>query len=151
MLAARHSCKWDTVTKTLTTAEDCIQSEKAKAFEGAAWFKDEFGLPGNNATQNQSRFAAPKALFNLDNAGSRKTIHDRHRKVQIEESANTVLGTPPRKEKTKPVVNMTGNEEDSASSTSLSSDKSADLNDKRLRSQSSSSTDGSITSAAGSR
>ena len=70
MLAAQHSCKWDTDTRTLTTVEDCIQSEKANAFEGAAWFKDEFGLLGNNATQNQSRFVAPEALFNLGNTGS---------------------------------------------------------------------------------
>ena len=149
MLAARHSCKWDTATKTLTTVDDHIQSKKAKAFEGAAWFKDEFGLLGNNATRNQSCFVAPEALFNLDDAGSCKTIHDRHRKVQIKESSNTVSRTPPRKEKTKPVVNMTGNEEDSASSTSLSSGESADSNDNRSRSQSLSSTDGS-TSAAGS-
>ena len=137
MLAVWHSCKWDMATKTLTTAEDRIQSKKAKAFEGAAWFKDEFGLLGNIATQNRSCFVAPKALFNLDNAGSRKTTHDRHRKVQIKESANTVLGTPPRKKKTKLVINMTGNEKDSASSTSSSSDKSADSTDERSRSQSS--------------
>ena len=81
MLAERHRCKWDTATKTLTTVEDCIQSEKAKAFEGAAWFNDEFGLLGKNATRNQTRFAAPETLFDLDNAASRKTIHDRHKKV----------------------------------------------------------------------
>ena len=49
MLAARHSCKWDKETRSLITADDRIQSKKVKAFEGAAWFKDEFGLLGKNA------------------------------------------------------------------------------------------------------
>ena len=165
MLAERHRCKWDTATKTLTTVEDSIQSKKAKAFEGAAWFKDEFGLLGKNATQNQTRFAAPETLFDLDDAASRKTIHDRHKKVQIEEGgktshdrhkkvqieegANKVLGTPPRKEKAKSVVDMTGDDEDSASSTSSSSGESTGSGDERSRSQASSSGDGSIMSATG--
>ena len=50
MLAARHSYKWDKETRSLITADDRIQSKKVKAFEGAAWFKDEFGLLGKNAT-----------------------------------------------------------------------------------------------------
>jgi hypothetical protein len=149
MLAERHRCKWDTATKTLTTAEDSIESEKAKAFEGAAWFKDEFGLLGKNATQNQTRYAAPEALFDLDDAGSRKTIHDRHKKVQIEESANTVLGTPPRNGKKKSVVDMTGGDEDSASSTSSSSGESKGSGDERSRSQASSSGGGSTSATEG--
>ncbi len=149
MLAERHRYKWDTATKTLTTVEDSIQSEKAKAFEGAAWFKDEFGLLGKNATRNQTRFAAPKTLFDLDDAASRKTIHDCHKKVQIKEGANKVLGTPPRKEIATSVVDMTGGNEDSASSTSLSSGESTGSSDDRSRSQASSSGDGSITSATG--
>ena len=149
MLAERHRCKWDTATKTLTTVEDSIQSKKANAFEGAAWFKDEFGLLGKNATQNQTRFAALKTLFDLDNAGSRKTIYDRHKKVQIKEGANKVLRTPPRKEKAKSVVDMTGDDKDSASSTSSSSGESTGLGDDRSRSQAPSSGDGSITSATG--
>jgi hypothetical protein len=55
LLAERHRCKWDTATKTLTTAEDSIEAEKAKAFEGAAWFRDEFGLLGKNAARNETR------------------------------------------------------------------------------------------------
>ena len=149
MLAERHRCKWDTATKTLTTVEDSIQSEKANAFEGAAWFKNEFGLLGKNTTQNQTRFAALKTLFDLDDAGSRKTIHDRHKKVQIKEGAHKVLRTPPRKEKAKSVVNMTGDNKDSASSTSSSSRESTGSGDNQSRSQAPSSGDGSITSAIG--
>ena len=147
MLAERHQCKWDTATKTLTTAEDSIEAEKAKAFEGAAWFWDEFSLLGKNATRNQSCYVPSEALFDLDDAGSRKTIHDRHKKVQIEESANVLLGTPPRKGKKKLVVDMTGNDEDSASSKSSSSEESSDSSDEQSRSQALSSGDGSITSA----
>ena len=149
MLAERHRCKWDTATNTLTTVKDSIESKKAKAFEGAAWFRDEFGLLRKNATRNQTCYTAPKTLFDLDNVGLRKTIHDRHRKVQIEESANTVLGTPPRKETAKSGVDMTGNKEDSASSTSSSSGESASSSNERLRSHASSSMDGSTSATKG--
>ena len=149
MLAERHRCKWDAATKTLTTAEDSIEAEKAKAFEGAAWFRDEFGLLGKNATRNQSRYVPPEALFDLDDSGSRMTIHDRHKKVQIEESANVLLGTPPRKGKKKSVVDMTSDDEDSASSKSSSSEESSNYGDERSCSQASSSGDGSTSATEG--
>jgi hypothetical protein len=124
MLASRHRCKWDTATKTLTTEEDKVQAAKDMAFEGAAWFKDEFGLLGHNAARNATRFAAPEALFNLDDAGSRKTIHDRHK---------------PRIESAKKVLDLTGNKRDSASHTSSSSNSGESLNssDEGSRSKSS--------------
>ncbi len=46
MLADMSRCKWDAATKTLTTMDECKKAEKKKAFESAAWFKDEFGLIG---------------------------------------------------------------------------------------------------------
>jgi hypothetical protein len=149
MLAERHRCKWDTATKTLTTAEDSIEAEKVKAFEGAAWFRDEFGLLGKNATRNQTRYVPPEALFDLDDAESRKTIHDRHRKVQIEESANEFFGTPSKKGKKKLVVDMTGDDEDSASSKSSSSEESSGSGDERSCSQASSSGGGSTSATNG--
>ena len=94
-------------------------------------------------------FADPKTLFDLDDATSRKTIHDRHKKVQIEECANKVLRTPLRKGKSKLVVDMTDNDEDSASSTSSSSGESTGLGNDWSRSQDSTSEDGSITSTTG--
>ncbi len=36
--------KWDEVTQTLTTPADEKHEKSIKAFEGAAWFKDEFGI-----------------------------------------------------------------------------------------------------------
>jgi hypothetical protein len=80
ILAEWHRCKWDKENRTLTTVDDKIQAEKAMAFEGAAWLKSEFGLLGKNSVKNSTHYAAPEALFNLDNAGSRKTIHDRQRR-----------------------------------------------------------------------
>ncbi len=77
MLAKMHQCKWDPVNRVLTTEEEVAQVEKTKAFEGAAWFKDKFGLLTQNS-RNQKRYTAPEALFNLDESGSHKTIHDRH-------------------------------------------------------------------------
>jgi hypothetical protein len=91
-------------------------------FEGAAWFKDEFGLLGRNAAKNATRFVAPKALFNLDDAGSRKTIHGRHK---------------PGIDTTKKVLDLTGNERDSASHMSSSSDESSDSSDEGSRSKTS--------------
>jgi hypothetical protein len=77
MLADMHHCKWDAANRVLTTEDKLAQAEKTKAFEGAVWFKDDFGLLGQSA-RNQKRYAAPKSLFNLDNTGSRRTIHDHH-------------------------------------------------------------------------
>ena len=136
MLASRHRCKWDTATRTLTTDEDNVQAAKDMAFEGAAWFKDEFGLLGRNAARNATRFATPEALFNLNDAGSRKTIHDRH-KTRIEPA--------------KKVLDLTGNERDSASHTSSSSDESSNSSNEGLRStKSSKNEEDDIMSATGS-
>ena len=136
MLASRYRCKWDTATRTLTTDDDKVQAAKDMAFEGAAWFKDEFGLLGHNAARNATRFVAPEALFNLDDAGSRKTIHDRH-KTRIDTA--------------KKVLDLTGNERDSASHTSSGSDKGSNSSDEGSRStKSSKSEEDDVMSATGS-
>jgi hypothetical protein len=102
MLADMSRCKWDANTRTLTTEDKRDQAEKTKAFEGAAWFKDEFGLLGQKA-RNQKRYTAPEALFNLEDAGSRKTIHDHHRSSQ---GGTTDQVRTPRKAR-KAVVDLT--------------------------------------------
>ncbi len=53
MLAKMHECAWDPATKILTTEEEVSQAAKTKAFEGAAWFKDEFGLLAKKPTQSE--------------------------------------------------------------------------------------------------
>ncbi len=117
MLADMHRCKWDPATCTLTTEDERAQVEKTKAFEGAAWFRDEFGLLGQLA-RNQKQYAAPEALFKLDDVGSCKTIHDRHKNAQGE--GNEQMGTPPKKAR-RAMVDLTANTWDFASHTSLSS------------------------------
>jgi hypothetical protein len=117
MLADMHCCKWDPATCTLTTEDKRAQVEKTKAFEGAAWFRDEFGLLGQRA-RNQKWYAAPEALFNLDDVGSCKTIHDRHKNAQGE--GNEQMGTPPKKARWA-MVDLTVDTGDSASHTSSSS------------------------------
>jgi hypothetical protein len=119
MLADMHRCKWDAATRTLTTKDELDQVEKIKAFEGAAWFKDEFGLLGQKAF-NQKRYAAPGVLFDIDDAGLRKTIHDRHWAPQESEGMTYQVGTPPKKA-CKVLVNLTTAKGDSASHESLSS------------------------------
>ena len=105
------------------------------AFEGAAWFKDEFGLLGKNAVKNSTRFVAPEALFNLDDAGSRKTIHDRHKIGQ---------------EAGQPLIDMTGGGRDSASLDSSSSDGSSNLSRRSRSTKSSGSSEDGSGSATGS-
>jgi hypothetical protein len=103
--------------------------EKTEAFEGVAWFKDEFGLFLQNS-RTQKRYTAPEALFNLDE-GLRKTIHDHHEGPQNDNSPDASAGTPPRAAhgKTKSAVGMvdvTGNTRDFASQMSSSSSLSED-------------------------
>jgi hypothetical protein len=117
MLADMSRCKWDTNTRTLTTEDEWDQAEKTKGFEGAAWFKDKFGLLGQKA-RNQKRYTAPEALFNLEDAGSRKTIHYHHRAPQG--GMTDKVGTPPRKAR-KAVMDLTTSAGGSASHTSSSS------------------------------
>jgi hypothetical protein len=131
MLANMHRCKWDAATWTLTTEDKLDQVEKIKAFEGAAWLKDEFGLLGQKA-HNQKRYAAPEALFNLDDAGSRKTIHDHHRAPQESEGTTYQVGTPPKKAR-KALVNLTTAKGDSESHKSLSSSEDLSSSDEGPR------------------
>jgi hypothetical protein len=68
------TCKWDNATRTLTTRADERHEKAIKAFEGAAWFKDEFRML-KKGSKDSSRI--PKeALFNLDGVASVKMIHD---------------------------------------------------------------------------
>jgi hypothetical protein len=120
------------------------------AFEGAAWFKDKFGLLGKNSVKNSTCYAAPEALFNLDDAGSCKTIHDHHKKVQTKECATAAVRTPPRTGTKMQLVDMTSTNGDSASHTSLSSNKGTNLSDKGSRSKSSGSDEGVSMSKASS-
>jgi hypothetical protein len=43
ILAKMYQCKWDPDNQVLTTEEKVSCAKKNKAFEGATWFKDEFG------------------------------------------------------------------------------------------------------------
>ncbi len=123
--------------------DECAQVEKNKAFEGAAWFKDKFGLLGKSAN-NQKWFATPESLFNLDNAGSRRTIHDRH--INPQGDGKEQMGTPPRKA-CKAMVDLTVDTGDSASHTSSSSLE-VSLSNEGSRSKASSSEEEDSTSAA---
>ncbi len=155
MLAKMHQCKWDPVNRVLTMEEEISQVEKIKAFGGAAWFKDKFGLLAQNS-RNQKRYTAPEALFNLDESGSRKTIHDRHESHHNNNGPNASAGTAPRRAvqgKTNSAIGMvdlTGSTRGSSSQTSSSSkDDLSSSNKGSCFKASSDSKDG--TSAAGSR
>jgi hypothetical protein len=100
--------------------------EKTKAFEGSAWFKDKFGLLAQTL-HKQKRYTAPEALFNLDESGLRKTIHDRHESHHNTNRPDASGGTPPRRAALgKPnsavgMVDLTGSTRGSTSQMSSSS------------------------------
>ncbi len=146
MLADMHHYKWDASTRTLTTKDKIAQAGKTKAFEGAAWFRDEFGLLGQKA-RNQKRYAAPEALFNLDDAGLHKTIHDRHQAPQESERTTDLVGTPPKKAR-KALLDLTTTKGDPASHTSSSSSEDLSSSDKGSRSKASFSEEEDSSSAA---
>jgi hypothetical protein len=144
MLAKMYQCMWDPDNRVLTTEEEVYCAEETKVFEGAAWFKDEFGLLSQNS-QTQKRYTAPEALFKLDESGLRKTIHDHHEGFLNNNGPNSSAGTPHRAAhgKTNSAVgmaNLTRNTRDSASQMSPSSSSSKDVSsssDKGLRSRAS--------------
>ncbi len=128
---------------------------KTKAFEGAAWFKNEFGLLAKNS-RNQKRYTAPEAIFNLDETGSCKTIHDRHEGNQNHNGPDILAGTPPRREvhrrvsDTAGMVDLTGSTRDSASHTSSSSSDDSSSSNKGSRLQTSGNcTDGTSAASGG--
>ncbi len=81
MLAEATKCKWDSNSRTLTTEDEMNCEEETRTFEGASWFKDEFGLLAK--ASKQKKYAVPEALFNLDGGGSVKTIHGCHKEPTV--------------------------------------------------------------------
>ena len=75
------SCKWNSKTRTLTTPADVKHEREVRAFESAAWFKEEFGILKRGTKAHQR--PPPEELFNLDSFASVKTIHDRHQTTSI--------------------------------------------------------------------
>jgi hypothetical protein len=129
--------------------------EKIKPFEGAAWFKDKFGLLAQTLRKHK-RYTAPEALFNLDESGLRKTIHDWHESHHNTNGPDASGGTPPRRAALgKPnsavgMVDLTGSTRSSASQPSSSSKDDLSSSDKGLRFKaSSSSKDGTSTTGSG--
>ena len=147
MLAEMSRCRWDDKTRTLTTAEEQSRVEKTKAFRSAAWFKDEFSLLGQSA-RNQKQYTAPEALFNLADAGSRKTIHDRHRETAINVRADKV-GTPLRLTQKSGKVDLTTSDGDSTSHTNSVLSEDLSSSDKGSHSNTSSEVEGDDAGAAG--
>jgi hypothetical protein len=147
MLAEMSRCTWDAKTRTLTTAEESMRKEKTKAFENAAWFKDEFGLLGQRG-RNQKQYTAPEVLFDLADEGSRKTIHDRHRETTTNTRKDDV-GTPPRLSRKGGEVDLTTSDGDSTSHTSSASSEDLRSSDEGSHSNASSDGEGDDTGAAG--
>ncbi len=125
MLAKMHNCQWDEKMRTLATAEEATREEEVKAFKSASWFKDEFGLLPK-ALGKQKNYTAPEALYNLEGAGSIKTIHDRHEK-QNKPKANAATSTEKKKQKKDDAIKVLSSSESSGKlgSSSTSRDSSS--------------------------
>ncbi len=87
LVANVYKCLWDKKKRMITTKEEEEKEEEVKAFESAAWFKDEFGILGKK--DQGKKHAPPEALFNLDGNESYKTIHNCHKRLK------EPVGTPP--------------------------------------------------------
>jgi hypothetical protein len=127
-------CKWDSKTRTLTTPEDEKHEREIKAFEGVAWFKDEFGFLKKGAKSQSC--PPPEELFNLDSSSLIKTIHDCHQAPSILKKSSV-----PPAEGNKGKVDLTkeddGDSASQTSSSSSSSDKDNNEADDRLHSKTS--------------
>ena len=59
MLVEVTKCTWEVGSRTLTTEDEMNQEEETKTFEGASWFKDEFGLLAKGAKQKNTLLQRP--------------------------------------------------------------------------------------------
>jgi hypothetical protein len=87
-----------------------------KAFEGAAWFKDEFGFL-KKGTKSQPHLP-PEEIFNLDGSSLVKTIHDRHQAPILKKPS--VLSTGMNKGEVDLTNKTDGDSASHSSSSSLS-------------------------------
>ncbi len=133
MLAEVSKCLWDGKTRTLTTADKAKWDKEVKAFESASWFKDEFGLLAK-ASGKEKDYMAPKALYNLEGAGSIKTIHDHLDKMKevsksadkqkMKEAKNKSADNQKKKKKKDEVIELSSGKSSDESSASESSSSS---------------------------
>jgi hypothetical protein len=126
------SCKWDSKTRTITTVADVKHECELKAFEGEAWFKDEFCFL-KKGKKTQPRLPQ-EDLFNLNGTASVKTIHKCHC-TSIQKTTPTL---PTKGKEDAMYLTKEDTDGDSSSHRSLfSSSKDDDASDKGLRSQNS--------------
>jgi hypothetical protein len=94
LVAIMSTCSLDVTSRSLTRPKDLKQYKELKAFEGAAWLKDKFGLLAKGS-KHKSRIP-PQALFNLDGVLV-KTIHNRHQEPTIKKNSKDHQSTPSTK------------------------------------------------------
>jgi hypothetical protein len=145
LVAEITTCKWDRSTRTLTTRADKKLEKAVKAFEGAAWFKDEFGILKRGG--NDLLRLPKEARFNLDGIASVKTIHDRHVN-NITKKGEMIL----TKKDNKGGIDLSNDTDGDSASQKISSSSSNSDDDefsKRSCSDASSGSDGEESAASG--
>ncbi len=138
LVAEISACKWEKTSRTLTTPADEKHEKKLKAFEGATWFKDEFGFLNKKVKPLTKR--PPEDLFNLDSSASVKTIHDRHQHSSILKTKPSTPVAPSKEGNGEKEIDLTceDTDRDSAShNTSSSSSRDDDASSDGSRSESS--------------
>ena len=75
-------CEWDKEKRIITTAQELAEDKKQKEYSKATWYQDavsKYSGSGNDKKKGgQSNYAAPEAMYNLDEEKSVKTIHQRN-------------------------------------------------------------------------
>jgi len=76
-------CKWNKDARVVLTVKDQKEDQKQKEFEEATWYQDAVSKYDNGGDKNKkqgdmSEYAAPEAMYNLDEDKSVKTIHGRN-------------------------------------------------------------------------
>ena len=74
-----YSCQRDKETKELTTPGEEEERENCADIDSAAWYRDEVGEHMvENKKKSKSQYAAPEALYDLEEEQYVKTIHKRN-------------------------------------------------------------------------
>jgi hypothetical protein len=139
------TCLWDPETSVLTTQRETNKNQHLEELKKAAWFKDAFkDLRLDKKGGPKQPDPPPKALLNLDEDRSIKTIHLRN-----EQRLPSIGMTSPPRNTGNRIVNLTTSDGDSTSSSSDKGSRSNAANEDDDVPASSDEVNGPVPSAAG--
>ena len=78
LVGSIKECKWESATKTITTAAQAEEDARLREMENASWYRDEFGTNMLGKLKHKKSYADAEALYALDGDRSVKTLHARN-------------------------------------------------------------------------